>query len=234
MNYLIIICTLLIFHTNIFSQDTLITKTDQIIRCKILKEDSAAIFFNFYRDGKSIKTYIVRENIKEIKKISDNPLFSYKPDVLTVGFGSGLDFGGLGMNYTIYPRKKIGLLLGGGASFAGLGYTLGLKFRLIENVNTKTFIPSITMMYGTNTFIWLRNNSEYNSTYSGFTIGFGFDIHSIKDKLGYWSLNLFYPIRDEETNDYINEAKQNGMGFRGELLPVSISAGYHIIITKFK
>ncbi len=36
-------------------------------------------------------------------------------DVVAIGLGVGLDYGGIGVNLTVYPQKNIGL-------FAGIGY----------------------------------------------------------------------------------------------------------------
>src|ERR1700761_7927674 len=68
------------------------------------------------------------------------------PDVNSLGIGLGEDYGGIGINYTVYPQTNIGLFGGVGYALAGVGYNFGVKLR--TNPSLATLF--VMFMYGYN------------------------------------------------------------------------------------
>ena len=71
------------------------------------------------------------------------------PDKNALGIGVGLDYGGLGINYTVYPQTNIGIFGGVGYAIAGVGYNFGVKLR----TNPSRATPFVMFMYGYNAAI---------------------------------------------------------------------------------
>ena len=91
-------------------------------------------------------------------------------------------------------------------------------------------VPTISVMYGYNAVIWVKNRSEYNRIFYGTSIGIGLDAHFKPKNAGYWAFELFYPIRGAEVNDYINDLKDNHGATLNELTPITFSIGRRFII----
>src|SRR5579872_6137572 len=156
-------------------------------------------------------------------------------DMGALGLGLGFDYGGIGMNFTVYPQKNIGIFAGGGYALAGFGYNLGLKFRLNPD---NRFIPFAMIMYGYNTAIAVSdggggfgyNSGNLNKLFYGPTAGVGIDIKS-RRAAGYWSFALTIPFRGQDANNYMNELEaNNGVSFSNKPSPVGLSIGYRFIL----
>jgi|ERR1700757_1414818 len=153
-----------------------------------------------------------------------------QPDVLSFGLGLGLDYGGLlGVNFTAYPQKNIGLFAGGGIALAGFGYNVGAKLRYVPNNQKRVqVLPFLVGMYGYNTVIVVVNAADYNKLFYGMTVGFGGDI---RFKKGCLSLALLIPIRGDDVDNYITDLQnKHNINFQNDLLPVAFSIGYKFIL----
>jgi hypothetical protein len=149
-------------------------------------------------------------------------------DKLAMGIGAGFDYGGFGFNVSGYPQKNIGIFAGAGYAIAGLGYNLGVKFRLVSK---KHFTPYAVAMYGYNAAVAVSNSPNYNKIFYGPTIGAGFDLGSHEQKRGYFSLAILIPFRSPDVNNYMNNlSNNNGVTFNNKLLPIGISIGYKFVI----
>ncbi len=62
----------------------------------------------------------------------------------SIGIGLGMDYGGIGGSLLFYPQTNIGLFGGVGYAFAGLGYNVGVKIRLITENHTSKLFPYLT------------------------------------------------------------------------------------------
>ncbi len=161
------------------------------------------------------------------------------PDVFALGLGFGLDYGGLGINFTAYPHKYIGVFAGGGIAFAGFGYNVGAKFRFVKTSKKKVqLIPFAVGMYGYNTAIIVlsaptnSNTStsvtDYSKLFYGPSFGFGADIRFRK---GYISASLLFPIRGDDVDNYITDLQnKHHVNFQNDLLPVAFSIGYRFVL----
>ena len=162
-------------------------------------------------------------------RAQDKPRPFELPDNITIGLGLGLDHGGIGTNFLVYPEKHFGLFVGGGYALVDFTYNVGMKYRFYSD-NAKT-IPYIVGMYGYNAAIYVSNAKSYNRLFFGPTVGFGLDFRTIPTHGGYWSVALLIPIRSAEVQDYIDDLKNNhGVEFKNGLYPIAISAGYKFII----
>ncbi|GGB18212.1 hypothetical protein [Puia dinghuensis] len=162
---------------------------------------------------------------------SRNAVPDLSPDKVTLGIGGGQDYGGLGLNLTVYPQKNIGLFAAGGYALAGFGYNVGVKLRLLPNEGVSKVRPFLAAMYGYNAAIAVSDASQYNKLFYGPTVGGGLDIGSLFMHKGYISLAIWVPIRGDDVDNYINNLKTNyGVAFNNHLLPISFSVGYKFIL----
>lgn len=149
-------------------------------------------------------------------------------DEVSVGVGLGLDYGGFGGNILVYPQENIGLFVGAGYAFAGLGYNVGAKFRFATK-SSSSIRPYLIGMYGYNTAIAVPNAARYNKFFYGTSFGFGIDRDS-RSGNGYWSFALLLPVRGSEVDNYINYLKTQQVVLQNSLSPIAFSIGYHFII----
>src|SRR5258708_5296139 len=134
---------------------------------------------------------------------------SHRPiDVVSLGVGFGFDYGGLGVNLTVYPQKNIGLFGGLGYALAGVGYNAGIKLRLLPRDGQAMVRPFIEGMYGYNTAVFVANNRDYNKIFYGPSVGAGIDICPRGNK-GYLSMVLLVPIRNGDAQNYMDNLTQN-------------------------
>jgi hypothetical protein len=148
-------------------------------------------------------------------------------DMISVGLGGGLDYGGFGANLLFYPQENIGVFGGVGYALAGLGYNVGAKFRL-TTLKTK-LNPYAQAMYGYNAAITIIGAKDYNKLFYGPTVGLGIDLRP--GKVGYWSFGILLPIRSNEVQEYIDNLVNTGV-IESDLfmLPIGISFGYRFVI----
>lgn len=149
-------------------------------------------------------------------------------DVASWGFGMGLDYGGLGVNLTIYPQKNIGIFGGLGYAFVGAGYNVGIRTRITFNKVKPNPSLFITGMYGYNTVYKVKDWSALDRKYYGYTVGMGIETAVRSSKPGVWSFGLLVPIRSQEALSYYDQLKKNPYIKMGNLLPFAISIGYKI------
>ncbi len=154
-----------------------------------------------------------------------------KPDIVNIGMGIGFDYGGIGANFMVYPQKNIGIFIGCGYAFAGMGYNTGIKLRLTPG-RSSVVNPYIIAMYGYNASVSITDNPQYDKLFYGPSLGFGIDIRSRKpSSSGYLSIALMIPIRNSDAQNYIDLLKtQYGASFDSNLPPIGFSIGYKFIV----
>jgi hypothetical protein len=147
-------------------------------------------------------------------------------DKAAFGFGLGFDYGGIGVNFTGYPQKNIGIFGGVGYAVAGVGFNGGIKLRLVSKSN---FTPYFVAMYGYNAAVAVMDNPNYNKLFYGPSIGLGFDIGPPIAKKGNFSFAILIPFRSPDVNNYMNDLHNlYGVQFKNNLLPIGFSIGYKI------
>ena len=147
-----------------------------------------------------------------------------------MGIGYGQDYGGLGVNLTVYPQENVGFFGGFGYALAGFGYNAGIKLRLLPNQGKSMFRPFVEGMYGYNAAIVITNATQYNKLFYGPTVGAGVDAGSLRARHGYFSMAILVPIRNPDAQNYIDGLQAMGVDFHTNLLPISVSFGYKWIV----
>ena len=143
----------------------------------------------------------------------------------TLGFGFGLDYGGIGVRLTGSPSQRLGLFLSGGYNFNNLGYNFGAQFRFNPKDRTCLYY---TLMYGYNAVIVIKNGDQYNKTFYGVSTGLGLEFHSKKRGQDFWNLELLIPIRSDDFRTYIDDLRKKPyISGLDDPIPVAISVGYH-------
>lgn len=172
----------------------------------------------------SISIFSVHAQDKAISE-STSSNFERKADKVSLGFGLGLDYGGIGGNITAYPVKNIGLFVGVGSNIIGLGYNVGAKFRYVEP--SSILSPFVTIMYGYNTVVAVEDDSSLNKTFYGMTYGLGVDFRLSKHSNNYFSVGVLLPQRGSEVDKYMDD---NGIVLETDLPSYAVSLGYRIIL----
>lgn len=149
-------------------------------------------------------------------------------DYLAMGFGVGLDYGGLGANLTAFPQKNLGIFGGVGYTPVGLGYNVGVKLRLLFNEKKPNVSPFIMGMYGYYAAVKIKGGgSDLSTQFHGYTVGAGFDTPIKPTKAGYWSFAILVPLRGTVVDDYV---KKNGIILDQDLPPIGVSIGYKVMV----
>lgn len=238
----------------LFSHDTIFTTNNDTLLCKIMQQDGDQFYVTLYRENNSQELFLKKSEVRSIsfeqkeqnQQASNHSGFastfmpasgkntnfdSYIPSIdrLSIGFGAGLDYGGLiGINFLAYPQENIGLFGGAGFALTSIGYNAGLKLRASLK---STVHPYATGMYGYNAVINVTNASRLNKMFYGPTIGGGIDLKSKKRDNLYWTFAVLFPIRSAEVDDYIHDLKTHyRIEFKNELLPFALSFGFRYAI----
>jgi hypothetical protein len=214
-----------------FSQDTIFKKNNDVIPCKIVYSSDSIFYFRTSETQKELSIIKKSEVSRFIhsQKIVDN-VFK-RIDFLTLGFGGGQDFGGIGFNLVIYPHKNIGLFAGAGFMLVDLSYNVGVKLRKFRTKENSKISPFLTVMYGYTSAFRVIGNSSFNKIYYGFTPGIGLDYKKNSNKQNYWSFGLNYPLRSKDEKNYFDYL--NGLyGTKSStpMFPITFSIGYKRIL----
>jgi len=174
-------------------------------------------------------TYNNQRNYYEARKYL-NPIKEvkiYPKEVISIGAGLGLDYGGLGANLLYYPQKNTGIFIGVGYAVIGTGYNAGVKLRLFPSVKEYANVnPFVTAMYGYHAFLDVTNATQYNKIFYGYTVGLGVDI---RRKRGCWTVAVLFPLKSSEVYNYTNELRLSQGNFinpTNTLYPLMPSIGY--------
>ena len=223
------------------SQDTIFRNDGTIQIGKVIDIDSNSVFYNSSSNGDATHNQMSRLDIRTIHfskdEISiDSSKQNYILDTKSIGFGIGQDYGGFGVNILLYPMREIGVFGGLGYTFAGIGYNVGLKIRFNKVPMHSPTSFYILGMYGYNTLIktdskqkefTLKNHANAYKQFYGPTLGIGCDIRFSETYKSFLSVSLLIPIRSSEIDTYI---KDNNITLNREVLPISVSLGYHFMI----
>lgn len=143
-----------------------------------------------------------------------------------LGVGFGQDMGGVfGFGLAYWPAPWLGGFVGGGWAVAGFGYQTGIDLRLPTSKRTS---PFLTVMYGYNGAIHVKGLEKLDAVYTGPTIGAGIILKQRVSR-NYWRFAINAPIRSQEFLDDWEAVKSRpDVEVRSDLLPVTISAGFHL------
>ena len=147
-----------------------------------------------------------------------------------IGFGLGIDYGGiLGIKAGYSPIKHLNLFIAGGLQLSGFGWQVGSMGYIMPKTTKNMVRPYFKVMYGVNASIYVDGTDEYNKLYHGITVGSGSEFRFGKKKKHGFNVELSYPIRTKEFYDDQDKLKNDPRieDFQ-ELVPISISMGYHM------
>lgn len=130
------------------------------------------------------------------------------------GIGIGLDYGGVGTKFSLFPTSPLGLYAGVGYNFYEVGYNFGMDIKFSPQKRHTAFI---TAMYGYNAVVL---DDPFKETYYGMSAGLGFKSLSKNSNKDYFNVILIYPFRDSNIRNLIKD-----YGFVSS--PVLISIGYN-------
>lgn len=142
----------------------------------------------------------------------------------SIGLGIGLDHGGIGFQAAMYPLKSVGIFLGVGYAFAGVGVNTGLKFREYDPRKVVNIFG--TVMYGYNTAVYVAGTGSYDKFFYNPSFGAGVDYRPWGAGREYFSFGLIAPVRSVEVEKHKQFlTSQHGITF-GTQLPILFSLGF--------
>lgn len=147
----------------------------------------------------------------------------------SLGIGSGLDYGGLGLNVTIYPQRNIGLFGGIGYTASGLGYNGGMRFRFVPENKVEHFIPFLTLMYGFTNTVVVDKDAALDKIFYCASVGAGFDVRIHKKSKGLWAFAVIVPLNNSAVRNYIDDLKNIYGITKKDISPVQFSIGYRLL-----
>lgn len=229
MKKIITILTItLFFPVLLYSQitpDTIVKYNGDEIQCVILKETASRVIFNIRENGLLYKRMIP---ISEVSTIRYGYKFRENQSNIYLGFGLGLDYGGMpGANLMYTPMRKAAFYFGVGNAFKGVGINGGASYRFQSNKRDRRVVPFITGMYGYNAVIQVVNDHTLSKLFYGASFGAGIELHRNPGRLNHWAFSLLVPLRDPAVDEYIDHLEHfYGVQFTSKLMPVLFSVGY--------
>jgi len=182
-------------------------------------------FFSICNANNTLDYYILKPTTSKIS-IEKFRKDSIKPFDISVAYGFGLDYGGLGVNLLITPIKYLSIFGGVGYPIIDLGYNIGARLNIAPNtLGNFHFIG----MYGYNSIVYIKNARQFNKMFFGPSFGIGVDIRTNSRRKTYLTLSLLYPVRKDEVFDYMEDLKKNhNISFYNSLNPLTLSLGLRI------
>lgn len=148
-------------------------------------------------------------------------------NIVKLGLGFGLDYGGLGTRLTITPTSNLGVFIAAGYNIQKVGVNGGITYKFLPD---KKINPVAHIMYGYNAIIIVENAPAYDQTYYGLSIGGGIELNSQKFS-NYWSFELIYPFKSSRYKADWDAIKKNpNIEIVTDPFPITFSIGYHFNI----
>lgn len=155
---------------------------------------------------------------------TQNEFYNEKP--FYIGFGLGMDYGGIGGKFEYMFADFTGLFLGVGSNFNGIGINGGV---MIKPLHRKQVTPYLLGMYGYTGTVKIEGASQFNMTDYGISTGGGIEIKTMN--LNIWQIGIVVPFRSQEFRDHYQFLKDHPeISLDNELFPIQISIGFKILI----
>ena len=169
------------------------------------------------------------KNVVAAQKVEHVP--EYVHQKLDVGFGFGLDYGGLiGGKICYSPIKHLGIFAAIGYHLISVGWQAGIAGYVLPRTTKRVFRPYAKVMYGSNRIIRVEGASQYNGIYYGFTPGIGVEFRFGKIKKHGLNIDVNYPVESEKFKKDYDNIKHNTSIQITSYSPVTISLGYHFVL----
>ncbi|HTN45976.1 MAG TPA: hypothetical protein VL098_06470 [Flavipsychrobacter sp.] len=141
-----------------------------------------------------------------------------------MGFGIGMDFGGIGCKVEFVPVPYVGIFAGLGFNFQQIGFNGGLSFKALPH---KRLTPTLQTMYGYNAVIMIAGAAKYNKTYYGPSVGVGLDWKVGKNNNKLFA-GIYHPFRSQAYHDDLARVKADpGIEMKSEPGAVTASIGFN-------
>lgn len=148
--------------------------------------------------------------------------------IFDLGFGCGLDYGGLiGAKATFIPVKYIGIFASGGYHLVSFGWQIGVTGYFLPKTNVKKIRPYAKVMYGSNRVIIVKGASQHDKNYIGLTPGVGLEFRFGATASHGLNFDLNFPIGSSEFKDDFDALKNDPQIEITDPFPITISFGYH-------
>ena len=146
-----------------------------------------------------------------------------------LGFGLGLDYGGLvGIKAAyILPFRQVSVFGAAGVQLVGLSWNVGTTFRILPMNKSRTFRPNIKIMYGINCSTYVNGIDEYKDMYTGWTPGIGAELRFGRMKSSGFDVDINIPIGSDAFNAQVDRMKNDPRLDYVISLPIAFSIGYH-------
>jgi hypothetical protein len=141
----------------------------------------------------------------------------------SIGWGVGLDFGGIGVRAAVWPTKSVAFFAGAGYNLVGIGWNAGLNLKIPTEGRV---VPYFSGMYGYNAAIKVTGALEFQNTYYGPSVGFGLEFHTRKQSMV--SVGFIVPFRSSAFHDDFDDFTNSGVDFTLDPTPITISIGFHL------
>jgi hypothetical protein len=166
----------------------------------------------------NLDIYVYLKDKRYKVKIKDNqPEFN---STVSVGFGFGLDYGGIGLKVSLFPAKPIGAFVGIGNNTLEPAFNVGIDWKFKYMKRTSGFLAC---MYGYNAITDINTGvGNDHNTYYGLSAQVGARMRVWKMK-NYLSLGAIVPITQDSK---IKELKKL-YGDDLDYAPVLLSIGFH-------
>ena len=130
----------------------------------------------------------------------------------SIGFGFGLDYGGIGIRATLLPAGPISFFGG----FGSYSYNVGAEWKFRPHKRTTGFLSA---MYGYNAVLDRTITSPDRTIFYGASVGLGVKMPAFKSDKNYLNFQIIYPFREEAI-------KQAPIGTL--VYPILFSLGLHV------
>lgn len=150
-----------------------------------------------------------------------------------LGFGAGLDFGGLGMKAEFLPAEWLGVFVGGGYNLVEPAFNVGASAKILPG---KHVTPTLLFMYGYNAAIKIKNgfsNADvFRKSYYGFTTGAGIDLQAGRYNNNKVCFALLVPFRTSQFHHDYDGFEEASYEFNPKAIPIAFTVGYQFSLSR--
>lgn len=141
----------------------------------------------------------------------------------SLGWGLGLDYGGIGMRATVWPASRIAFFGGAGYNLIDVGWNAGVNLKLSVKERVR---PYLSFMYGYNATLKVTGGIIFSKVYYGPSAGFGLEFLTRNESA--IALGFIVPFRSSAFSDDFDRLKKAGVDFSVEPIPITLSIGFHL------
>jgi len=207
---------------------------------KFLKPDENRFPWRFSYFSRHFETFaLVLFLITQTTLLQGQDVFTRMPvfPKFNIGFGSGMDYGGFGVQVAMVTSERVELFGAIGYNRENFGYNVGVDYRMILESTTFPICPYYGIMYGYNAVIrsdGLDHKNDglacYGKTYYGFSFKLGLEFWTKKSPC-FLNVELIVPVRSDEYHESLKTLKKRyDIDSGNGAFPVGLSIGCHFVL----